>query len=142
MLRNRGVYGPKGRKVRIAKSLYQVVQDELTWPEQDSEKFLDEQVKGRKISHGNDAQIVHRPHASSDAQVEGQEPRPRHGGELLETSVLSSRGEAVHNCFRHSHMGNLFKLYGNDQDKYSGATTDSTESLCYFSKDVISPISK
>lgn len=45
LLRNRDVYVPKRQNVLIADALYRVVQEEIPWPDEDSEKPVQTKIQ-------------------------------------------------------------------------------------------------
>lgn len=111
MLRNRGVYVPKGRGLSMSEGLFAVVQDDIPWPVDEDENPI------------------------ADNTPENEED----GDENDETRNDNSEGSET---TRRGNMANLFKAYSNDDDRYSGLTTETlTVSLCCSLNDVVKPIS-
>lgn len=114
LLRSRGVFVPKGRNIVIAQALHQVVQDDIPWPEDDTEKPI------------NQASAMSPGKRNEPFALENRTQDRRDDGDTTETDN-NSQSKHDRQPPRNGNMANLFKAYSNDSDKYSGATTDNFE---------------
>lgn len=140
LLRKRGVYVKKGRGIKIAEALTELVQGDQEWPADDPEKPSNEtdHVNGECPLGANVG-----PHTGSDfnskrfGDVDNTPRNDRRGFEPMDETHRSPSGthSVGNNPFYRNNIPNLSKAYFSDKDRYSGFPTDNFDrKLCLFNE--------
>lgn len=127
LLRHRGVFVPKGGNIIIAQALFQIVQEDLRWTDNDSEKPSDRSPEEKKnqSQHGQPS-INNNWFSPRPANKHHQNNSENRDGQTTETEKTNLKNSEFR-YQRNGNMAKIFKAYYNDFDKYSDATFDNVE---------------